>query len=149
MLPSTYPPRKSAGSSAALFAKDDLPDKAGLVRVEISFTCQAAVFLDGRGGTPLGPPCHDDSILDCSVVGFMGHGDELRPQQPHSSHLLIWLAGGDGVCVAVVVMLPGEPGTAMGLKENPGAPGAHASNGSTLIIMPSLRISMDGKRMLT
>lgn len=55
MLPSTYPPRKYAGPSAALFAKDDRPDKAGLVRVEISFTCQTAVFLDGRGGTPLGP----------------------------------------------------------------------------------------------
>ena len=105
--------------------------------------------LDGRGGTPSGPLCHDDSILDCRVVDFMGHRDELRRQQPHSSHLLIWLAGGDGVCVAVVVMLPGEPGTAKGLKGNPGAPGGHASNGSALIIMPSLRISMDGKRMST
>ena len=66
-----------------------------------------------------------------------------------SSHLPIWPAGGDGVCVAVLIVLPGELGTAMGLEENPGAPGAHASNGSTLIIMPSLRIIMDGKRMLT
>ncbi len=102
-----------------------------------------------RGGTSFGPLYHDDDSI-CTVARLSSWTAEVSSgSSSHTSyHLLIWLAGGDGVCVAVLVVLPGEPGRAMGI-ENPGAPGVHASNGSTLIIMPSLRIIIDGKRMLT
>ncbi len=65
-----------------------------------------------------------------------------------SQYHRIGLREGDELCV-VVAVLPCERGSAVELDENPGAPGFHATNGSVVIIIPSWRIIMEGKRMLT
>jgi hypothetical protein len=55
---------------------------------------------------------------------------------------------GDGLCVAEG-MLSGVGGPAPGHEGNSGLVGLHTCNGSKFSIIPSRRIIMDGKRMLT
>lgn len=71
--------------------------------------------------------------------GFHDHNDSS-----HSAGRTL----GDGLCAAEG-MLSGVGGTAPGRKGNSDFAGFHACNGSKFSIIPSRRIIMDGKRMLT
>ena len=76
------------------------------------------------------------ALLRCD---FSDNGHSPHPAGP---------ARGDGLCVAEG-MLSGVCGTAPGLKGYSNFAGIHVCNGSLFSIIPSRRIIMDGKRMLT